>query len=99
MSRPAKRIEPESGGISPASCPISVVLPAPFGPMTACSSPASTASVMASEATTPPNRRVSPSTWRRGSATAEPHEHAVDAAAREQHHEQQQGPEHDGPVF
>jgi len=39
MSRPANRMHPESGVISPASCPISVVLPAPFGPMMTWSSP------------------------------------------------------------
>src|SRR5205809_850695 len=31
-SRPAKRVVPASGRRSPASWPISVVLPAPFGP-------------------------------------------------------------------
>ena len=39
MSRPSKRMRPASGAISPASWPISVVLPAPLGPMMACSSP------------------------------------------------------------
>jgi hypothetical protein len=35
MSRPRKRIVPASGRCWPDSCEISVVLPAPFGPMIA----------------------------------------------------------------
>src|SRR5215471_16639757 len=34
-SRPSKRMRPASAAISPASWPIRVVLPAPFGPMMA----------------------------------------------------------------
>ena len=45
MSSPAKRIVPASGRRSPASWPMSVVLPAPFGPMIACVSPWRTSSV------------------------------------------------------
>src|SRR5438445_4789329 len=62
MSRPANRMHPESGVISPASCPISVVLPAPFGPMMTWSSPSDTSSWILSEATIPWKRLNRPST-------------------------------------
>ena len=55
MSRPAKRIVPASGVISPVNCPTSVVLPAPFGPISACVSPALILSVTLSVATSAPN--------------------------------------------
>ena len=72
MSRPSKRMRPASGAISPVSWPISVVLPAPFGPMMACSSPRGTSSAMSSEATTPPKRLLRPSICSSGSGTAQP---------------------------
>src|SRR5260370_41516523 len=89
MSRPSKAMRPMSGTISPASCPISVVLPAPFGPMMACSSPRATSSATLSEATTPPKRLVRPSTLSIASATAQPRQNAVDAAARVKRDRQQ----------
>src|SRR5215470_13714695 len=98
MSRPSNRITPESGAISPVSCPIRVLLPAPFGPMMACSSPGGMASEMPSEATTPPKRLVRPSIASSASATADILQQAVDAAAREQHHQQEQRAEHDLPI-
>src|SRR5215468_1533017 len=99
MSPPSKRIRPASGAISPASWEISVVLPAPFGPMMACSSPLGTTSEIASDATMPPKRRVKPSISSSASATAQVPEHAVDAAAREQHDQEIDRSEHDLPVF
>src|SRR5687767_694055 len=99
MSSPANATAPESGAISPVSWPIRVVLPAPFGPMIACNSPAGTDSVMASEASTPPKRLVMPSMARSVSATADFLQQAVDAAAREQHDQQQHGSEDQRPVF
>src|SRR5215831_6710844 len=98
-SRSAKRMRPASGAISPASWPISVVLPAPFGPMIACSSPGGTESAIASEATTPPKRLLRPSICKSASATAHPSEQAVNAAAREQDDQQKQRTEDDLPVF
>src|SRR5262249_37349772 len=83
--------------ISPASWPISVVLPAPFGPMMACSSPFGTQSEMESEAMTPPKRLVSSSISSSASATARSRQQAVDAAACEQHDQQEQGSQHDLP--
>src|SRR5215467_1959275 len=99
MSRSAKRMRPESGAISPVSCPIRVLLPAPFGPMMACNSPGGMASEMPSEATTPPKCLVRLSIKRSASATARALQETVDAAARKQHHQEEQRPEYDLPVF
>src|SRR5262245_46806876 len=99
MSRPSKRMRPASGASSPASWPISVVLPAPLGPMTACSSPFGTLSEIASEATTPPKRLLRPSISSMASGTARTHEQAVDAAAREQYDEQEDRADDDLPIF
>src|SRR5271157_6063491 len=92
-------MRPPSGAISPASCPISVVLPAPLGPMMACSSPSGTASEIASEAMTPPKRLLSPSIRNSASGTAGLPQQAVDAAPREQHDQQKQRTQQDLPVF
>src|SRR5215468_5983930 len=99
MSSPSKRIWPELGASSPVSCPISVVLPAPLGPMMACSSPRRMSSVMWSEAVTPPKRLVRSAICNRASGTAPSRQQTVDAAAREQDDEQQQRAEDDLPVF
>src|SRR5262249_41989657 len=114
MSPPSKRIRPESGATSPASWPIRVVLPAPFGPMTACSSPRTTSSMMWSDATTPSKRLARSSICSKASAMTEPRrrigdlyrtpsgrlfEQSVDPTPCEQHHEQQQRPEDDLPVL
>src|SRR6201990_1959124 len=90
MSCPAKWIEPEFGISCPVSWLISVVLPAPLGPMMACNSPLGTSSERLSVATMPPKRRTRFSTRSKGSATAHPPEQAHDAAAREQHDQEQQ---------
>src|SRR3954463_13098405 len=94
MSRPAKWMVPEFGASCPVNWLISVVLPAPLGPMMACSSPGTTSSDRLSVARMPPKRRTRFSTRSKGSAkelaTAKPPEHAHDAAAREQHDQQQQ---------
>ncbi len=66
MSLPSNRMRPASGAISPVSWPISVVLPAPLGPITACNSPRSTASEIPSDAITPPKRLVRPSIFEQG---------------------------------
>src|SRR5262245_35500817 len=99
MSRPSKRTAPESGAISPVSCPINVLFPAPFGPMMACSSPGGMASEMPSEATTPPKRLVRFSIASNASATTRALQQTVDAAAREQHDQQEQRSEYDLPIF
>src|SRR5437764_3253069 len=98
MSRPAKRMRPACGVSSPVSCPISVVLPAPFGPIMACNSPSRTARLTSSEAVMPPKRLVSPSMASSGSGMTQP-QHAVDAATRVQHDKKQQRPDDDLRVF
>src|SRR5450432_1143928 len=90
---------PECGSNCPVSWLISEVLPAPFGPMMACNSPFATSSKTLSVATMPPNRRTSFSTRSKGSATGEPPQQAVDAAAPEQHDQQQQRAHDHRPVF
>src|SRR4030081_2046235 len=90
---------PEGGGSCPVSWLISVVLPAPFGPMIACSSPRATSSETLSVATIPPNRRTRFSTRSKGSATAPPPQNPDDAASPEQHDQQQQRAHDQRPVF
>src|SRR5947209_14502855 len=94
MSRPAKRMRPACGESSPVICPISVVLPAPFGPMMACSSPSVTARFTSSDAVTPPKRLVSPSIASSGSGMTRP-QHAVDAPACVENDKQKQRPDDD----
>src|SRR6267154_5554789 len=94
---------PECGISCPVSWLISVVLPAPFGPMMACNSPLATSSERSSVAAMPPNRRTSFSTRSRGSpeesATAQPPQQSHDAAASEQHDQEQQRAHDQRPVF
>src|SRR3954453_19472773 len=93
---------PEFGINCPVNWLISVVLPAPLGPMMACSSPLATSSDRLSVALMPPKLRTRFSTRSKGfeeSATAKPPEHAHDAAAREQHDQQQQRAHDQRPVF
>src|SRR5215475_13064876 len=90
---------PEFGVNCPVSWLISVVLPAPLGPMMACSSPGATSMERLSVATRPPKRRTRFSTRRRWSATGEPPQEAHDAAAGEQHDQQQQRAHDHRPVF
>src|ERR1700738_1134371 len=90
---------PACGSSWPVSWLISVVLPAPFGPMIACNSPLATSSETLSVARMPPNRRTSLSTRSKGSAKAQPPQHPDDAAAPEQHDQQQQRAHDQRPVF
>src|SRR3984885_8482547 len=104
MSLPVNRMAPEFGSTCPVSWLISVVLPAPFGPMIACNSPLATSSDRLSVATMPPNRRTRFSTRSKGSAitlsdTAHPPKQPHDAAAPEQHDQQQQRTHDQRPVF
>src|SRR5947209_8565998 len=101
MSRPPKRIAPASGRSSPASAAISVVLPAPFGPIIACSSPGSTVSATSPSATRPPKRLLSPAVSSSGSAIdpARRGKQAEDARSRKQHDQDQQRPEDRLPML
>src|SRR5882672_693971 len=95
MSSPAKRTRPESGRSSPASCAMSVVLPAPFGPMIACVSPSRTSRSMPSLARSAPKLFVRPPTSRRLFMLVE---QPGEAAPEEQHREHEQRPEDDLPM-
>src|SRR6201988_486502 len=90
---------PEFGISGPVSWLINVVLPAPLGPMMACSSPGTTSSDRLSVARMPPKRRTRSSTRSKGSATVQPPQQAHDAAPREQHDQQQQRAHDQRPVF
>src|ERR1051325_3466467 len=74
-------ISPLSAARLPEIRPTSVVLPAPFGPMSACTSPGAMSKLTWSVATTPPKRRVT--SLRR--STGLPPEEAGDALRREEH--------------
>src|SRR4051794_25254432 len=80
-------MRPESAFRTPEISPISVVLPAPFGPMSAWISPAWTSRPTASVATTPPKRLLSLS--RR--STSFPRHEPREALRREEH----DGEQHD----
>src|SRR5437879_1931236 len=90
---------PEFGINCPVSWLISVVLPAPLGPMMACSSPDATSSDRLSVATMPPKRRTRFSTRSKASAIAHPPEQSHDAAACEQHDQQKQRAHDQRPIF
>src|SRR5271167_3227517 len=92
MSLPARWIAPECGGSCPVNWLISVVLPAPLGPMIACNSPRAMSSVTLAVATMPSNRRTRFSTRSKGSATAQPPQKSDNAAVPEQHDAVQQLP-------
>ena len=96
MSAPSKTMRPRSHASWPPSSDTSVVLPAPLGPISACTSPACTCRSTPAVATTPPNCLRRPCT---SSSTfiAPPQalQQARQPAPREQHHGQQHpaGPE------
>src|SRR6266850_7744338 len=94
MSSPAKRMRPPSGRRLPASWPMKVVLPAPFGPMMACVSPSRTSRSMPSVARSAPKLFVNPRTSSIGLV-----EHPRQAAAEEDHREDEQRAEDHLPVL
>src|SRR5689334_25444286 len=93
-SSPAKAMRPPSGRRLPASWPMKVVLPAPFGPITACVSPSATSKSMPSLARSAPNCFVSPRTSSIGFV-----EHAGEAALEENHRKHEQRAQDDLPVL
>src|SRR5437763_5108572 len=101
MSVPAKRIVPASGRSSPESSAIRVVWPAPFGPITASSSPGSTESETSLVAVRPPKRLVSPSISSSALAIAPlpPGNQAEQTGLRKQHDQDQDRPERGLPVL
>src|SRR5687767_1366592 len=94
MSSPAKRTLPESGARLPASWLMKVVLPAPFGPITACVSPSLTSKSMPSHARSAPKLFVRLLTSSIGLV-----EDAGEAAPEEDDREHEQGPQHHLPVI
>src|SRR3954471_3062905 len=94
MSAPAKRTVPESGRRFPASWLMKVVLPAPFGPITACVSPSRTSKSMPSLARSAPKLLLRPRT-----SSMRTLEYAGEAALEEDHREHEQRPEDRLPVL
>src|SRR5277367_5929329 len=82
MSEPLKRTLPLCGVISPATRLTRVVLPAPFGPITALTSPGRISREIASAARTPPKRLVRPAICKSGSATAAAFEQTFNPAVQ-----------------
>src|SRR5216683_319456 len=98
MSSPAKRTRPRSGRRLPASWLISVVLPAPFGPMMAWVSPSRTSRLTSSHASSAPKLFVRPLTS--SSILFIPaEEQSREAAPQEKHRQHQQRPEDQLPVL
>src|SRR5690242_16006184 len=93
MSSPANKTRPASGRKLPASWPMNVVLPAPFGPITACVSPSRTSKSMPSLARSAPKRFVSPVT---SSITMED---PGEAALEEDHRQHEQRTEDHLPML
>src|SRR5262245_1087357 len=96
MSSPANAMRPLSGRSMPASWLMKVVLPAPFGPITACVSPSRTSKSMPSLARRAPKLFDSFSTESR---LVMAKQNAGEATAEEQHAQHQQRPEDHLPVL
>src|SRR5437879_1248352 len=97
-SSPAKSTRPRSGSRLPASWPISVVLPAPFGPMIACVSPSRISRSTSSLARSAPKLFVRPRTSSKVLfILAE--EQSREAAPQEKHRQHQERPEDQLPVL
>src|ERR1044072_9947923 len=94
MSAPAKRTVAESGRTLAGSWPMKVVLPAPFGPISACVSLSATSKSMPSPARSAPNCFVSPRTSSIGFV-----EHAGEAALEENHRKHEKRAQDDLPVL
>src|SRR5262245_12151991 len=97
-SSPAKRMTPASGARSPESCAISVVLPAPLGPMMASVSPSPTSRSTPSVATRPPKRLRKPRTSSSPSLMARARQQAPEAPSRVEDDQHQQRSQNHLPV-
>src|SRR5688572_11891292 len=98
MSSPPKRTSPASGCSSPEICLMNVVLPAPFGPMTACVSPSRTSKSTLSVATSAPNDFFNFFVSKRILFILAARQEPSQSAAREQHDEHEEDPEVELPV-
>src|SRR4029077_9709698 len=106
ISRSSKRMAPALGARSPESMLMSVVLPAPLGPITACTSPRRSSSETSLTAARPPNCLESPLTRRIGSvigdlrrAAAQPKREPTDAARQQQHREDDEDSHRQQPML
>src|SRR5260370_21051658 len=97
MSWPLKRTRPELARNSPESRLRKVDLPAPLGPITACTSPRSRAKEIESTAASAPKRRDNPEVSSNGSATRASQQ-AGEAARKEEHHRDHEGADDRVPV-
>src|SRR6266853_1064564 len=97
-SSPAKRTRPRSGRRLPASWPMSVVLPAPFGPMMAWVSPSRTSRLTSALASSAPKLLVRPRTSSR-TLFILAEEQSREAAPQEKHRQHQERPEDQLPVL
>src|SRR5712692_526034 len=98
MSSPAKRTRPRSGRRLPASWLISVVLPAPFGPMMAWVSPSRTSRLTSSLASSAPKLFVRPRTSSR-TLFILAEKQSREAAPEEEHRQHQERPQDQLPVL
>src|SRR5574341_2311964 len=100
MSSPAKRMRPASGRRLPASWLISVVFPAPFGPMTACVSPSRTSRSTPSVARSAPNAFDKPRISSSASVIVPGSgQQPGEAAPEKQHRGEEEQPEEELPVL
>src|SRR5579883_1073703 len=108
ISCPSKRMVPALGASSPESRLMSVVLPAPLGPMTAWSSPSLRSSMTSLTAASPPKCFESPVTRSTASDTArfqpptplaELAERPADAAGQDENGEDDEEPHRQEPVL
>src|SRR5512139_1181618 len=101
MRRPSSVMDPAVGGMSPETRLRSVVLPAPFGPMSPCTSPASTRREAPSTAASPPKVRRTPSSSSstglppRPQPGPDPGRQRGDALRQEEDDEEQHRPVHE----
>ena len=98
MSRPSNRIEPEVGAKKPLIRLKKVVLPAPFGPITARSSPGSTVIDTSRTATRLPKRLADVLDLEQAHAVASAPDEAEQAAREEQHDQHEQHADERHPV-
>ena len=82
ISSPLKMTRPPVGRSTPVRQLKNVLLPAPLGPMMACTASRATAKLTCDNAASPPNRTDSNSVWRIGGGAA-PRSLAGDAAPLE----------------
>src|SRR5260221_5259732 len=98
ISSPAKRTRPRSGRRLPASWLISVVLPAPFGPMMAWVSPSRTSRLTSSHASSAP-KLVARALTSSSILFIPAEEQSREAASQEKHRQHQERPEDQLPVL